>query len=58
MYEFGESFVACDQCGVARALWVVALPSGRTLMYCRHHVDGHRAALLEAGALIYQTKEV
>lgn len=52
--EYGDSFVACDQCGAARALWIVALPSGRTLAMCGHHKNANQTALLAAGALIYE----
>lgn len=44
----------CDQCHVARALWVVALPSGNTLMFCGHHLNGNREALIDGNALIYE----
>ncbi|WP_430736296.1 DUF7455 domain-containing protein [Microbacterium esteraromaticum] len=54
VYEETSSYVACDQCGAARALWVVALPSGRSLFYCGHHLDGNRTALTDGGALIYE----
>lgn len=54
MYEETSSYVACDQCGAARALWVVALPSGRTLAMCGHHKTANETALLAANALIYE----
>ena len=42
----------CDQCSVARALVVVALPKGGVLEYCAHHANEHFEALTELGALI------
>jgi len=51
---YGETVLTCDQCTVAKALWIVALPSGRTLAMCGHHANGNRDALLKAGALIYE----
>ena len=51
---YGESFIACDQCTAARALWIVALPSGRTLAMCGHHKNTNQDALIAAGALIYE----
>lgn len=52
--SYGESFIACDQCGAARAFWIVALPSGRTLAMCGHHKTANQAALIASGALIYE----
>lgn len=52
--SYGESFIACDQCTAARALWIVALPSGRTLAMCGHHKNTNQDALTAAGALIYE----
>lgn len=45
----------CDQCSVARALVVVALPNGGTLTFCKHHADEHFEALTNMGALIIPT---
>lgn len=45
----------CDQCSVAAAVWVIALPSGRTLVMCGHHMAVNRQALLGSGALVYRT---
>lgn len=44
----------CDQCSVAAAIWVVALPSGRTIVLCGHHMRHNEEALTRDGALIYK----
>lgn len=52
MYD--ENVIVCDQCSVARATWIVALKSGRTLIYCTHHKNANQEALIASGAMIYE----
>ena len=39
----------CDACGVASALYLVTLPSGRVLFMCSHHYKKHFGALVRLG---------
>lgn len=40
----------CDNCG-AQAYVRAVLPSGSDLLFCGHHANAHRPALMVAGAL-------
>ena len=42
----------CDRCG-SRAYVRASLPDGGSLLFCGHHGNEHRAALLVAGAAIH-----
>ncbi len=41
----------CDRCG-AQAYVLATLPGGSELLFCGHHGNEHRPALLKAGAAI------
>ncbi len=42
----------CDRCG-SRAYVRATLPVGTALLFCGHHGNAHRAALLGVGALVH-----
>lgn len=42
----------CDSCG-AQAFLRATMPSGTSLLFCGHHGNSHRPALLVAGAEIH-----
>lgn len=42
----------CDRCS-SQAYVRATLPSGAELLFCGHHANDHRAALLVAGASFY-----
>ncbi len=42
----------CDRCG-SRAYVRATLPGGTDLLFCGHHGNEHRAALLVAGASLH-----
>lgn len=42
----------CDACG-AQALVRAVLPIGSALIFCGHHANAHRPALLASGAALY-----
>ena len=46
----------CDRCG-SRAYVRATLPAGTTLLFCGHHANEHRAALLVAGAALHDETE-
>ena len=48
----------CDRCG-SRAYVRATLPEGTELLFCGHHGNAHRPALLVAGAALHdQTDEL
>lgn len=48
----------CDRCG-SRAYVRATLPEGAVLLFCGHHGNAHRPALLVAGAALHdQTDEL
>ena len=48
----------CDRCG-SRAYVRATLPGGTALLFCGHHGNAHRPALLVAGAALHdQTDEL
>ena len=48
----------CDRCG-SRAYVRATLPDGAALLFCGHHGNAHRPALLVAGAALHdQTDEL
>ena len=46
----------CDRCG-AQAYVRAVLPAGTELLFCGHHGNAHRPALLGAGAAIQDETE-
>lgn len=42
----------CDSCG-AQAFLQATMPTGTQLLFCGHHGNAHRPALLVAGATIH-----
>lgn len=42
----------CDRCG-SRAYVRATLPAGTALLFCGHHGNAHRPALLVAGAALH-----
>lgn len=41
----------CDSCG-AQAFFRATMPSGTQLLFCGHHGNAHRPALITAGAVL------
>lgn len=46
----------CDRCG-SRAYLRATLPAGTALLFCGHHANAHRPALLVAGATLQDETE-
>lgn len=46
----------CDRCG-SRAYVRATLPSGTVLLFCGHHGNEHRPALLVTGASLHDETE-
>lgn len=49
----------CDQCDVpVTGIFMASLPSGGCLVWCLHHTNVNREALLAAGGLLYALREI